>query len=119
MPARLISGLMFGLLAVDWHGCGARVRPPPKTASAGEVAEGWVLLFDGESLFGWQPGCKAIGRWSTARSGSRRGTGLLCTTSPFADFALKVDFRADKGTNSGVFSARRSATPTWPPTPTS
>ena len=29
--------------------------------------------------------------------------GLLCTTSEFADYVLKVDFRCPKGTNSGVF----------------
>src|SRR5262249_11422105 len=29
--------------------------------------------------------------------------GLLCTTSDFADYVLKVDFRAPKETNSGIF----------------
>ena len=29
--------------------------------------------------------------------------GLLCTTVPFDNYVLKVDFRAAKGTNSGIF----------------
>src|SRR5690606_20462972 len=39
--------------------------------------------------------------------------GLLHTTSPFADFELKCDFRAPKGTNSGIF-LRTPAVPTDP-----
>ena len=29
--------------------------------------------------------------------------GLLCTTTRFVDYELKLEFKADKGTNSGVF----------------
>jgi len=74
------------------------------TLSAEELAEGWVLLFDGETLFGWQPASKAD--WKVAEgviSASQGEPGLLVTTSQFADFMLKVDFRAAEGTNSGVF----------------
>ncbi len=69
-----------------------------------ELAEGWILLFDGETTFGWQAASKA--NWSVADgiiSVSEGEPGLLCTTSAFADFVLRVDFRNPKGTNSGVF----------------
>ena len=74
------------------------------TLSADEVAEGWISLFDGETLFGWEPATKA--NWAVADgviSVSEGERGLLCTTSDFADYQLKLSFRAAKGTNSGVF----------------
>lgn len=79
-----------------------------------ELAEGWISLFDGETLFGWQPATEA--NWTVADgaigvdSGER---GLLNTTSEFADYVLKVDFRAAAGTNSGVF-LRTPAVPVDP-----
>lgn len=69
-----------------------------------ELAAGWILLFDGETLFGWRPESKA--NWNVKDgtiSVSSGEPGLLRTTSQFADYELKVDFRAAKGTNSGVF----------------
>jgi len=75
----------------------------PNTLSAQEVQEGWLLLFDGETLFGWKPATKANWRVGDAAIRSDQGEpGLLCTTSSFADFVLKVDFRSPKGTTSGV-----------------
>lgn len=69
-----------------------------------ETAEGWVLLFDGETTFGWTPATEAD--WKVADgviSVSSGEAGLLCTNSEFADYVLKLDFRCPKGTNSGVF----------------
>ncbi|RIK81380.1 MAG: DUF1080 domain-containing protein [Planctomycetota bacterium] len=69
-----------------------------------EIADGWILLFDGESLFGWEAATKAD--WRVADGAivvSSGEPGLLNTTSRFADYVLKVDFRSAKGTNSGVF----------------
>lgn len=69
-----------------------------------EIEEGWILLFDGESLFGWEAATKA--NWAV-----KDGTitvdegepGLLCTTSEFGDFMLHVEFRNPPTTNSGIF----------------
>ena len=73
--------------------------------SADELAEGWILLFDGESLFGWtaahQADWKVVDGVITASQADQPG--LLHTTSQFGNFALKVDFRIEKGGNSGVF----------------
>ena len=69
-----------------------------------ERADGWILLFDGESLFGWKQANKA--NWKATDgviSVSKGEVGLLHTTSQFADYRLKVDFRSAKGTNSGIF----------------
>ncbi|HWA96933.1 MAG TPA: DUF1080 domain-containing protein [Pirellulales bacterium] len=69
-----------------------------------ELADGWILLFDGETLYGWQPTSDAD--WKVADgviSASTGSPGFLNTTSEFGDFQLRVDFRATPETNSGVF----------------
>jgi len=69
-----------------------------------ELADGWILLFDGETDFGWKAATKA--NWKVANgviSVSEGEKGLLATTSEFGDFVLKVDFRAPAATNSGIF----------------
>ena len=74
------------------------------TLTPAELDDGWILLFDGQTDFGWTAGSQA--NWKVADgaiSVSEGDKGLLATTSEFADFELKVDFRAAKGTNSGVF----------------
>ena len=80
-------------------------QPPPNTLTPAEVADGWILLFDGETAFGWAP--RGDARWDVAeglishRPGS--GGGMLSTTTEFADFQLRADFWADATVNSGVF----------------
>ena len=85
----------------------AATDPPttgPNTLTPDEQAAGWLLLFDGQTLFGWQPTSKAD--WKVAdgvisvTSGEK---GLLATTSQWADYRFKADFRAPAATNSGIF----------------
>ena len=87
----------------------------PNSLSKEELDDGWIQLFDGETLFGWEPGSKAD--WKVADgviSVTSGEPGLLHTTSEFADFLLRVDFRAPKETNSGIFLR----TPAVPKSPT-
>lgn len=82
----------------------ARAAKAPNTLSEQELNDGWILLFDGETTFGWKPNSEA--NWKVAEgaisvdAGQR---GLLNTTTQFGDYVLKVDFRAAAGTNSGIF----------------
>lgn len=72
--------------------------------SSEQVEAGWILLFDGETLYGWEPTSKAD--WRVVDGTIAVGTGepgLLCTTSPWADYELSLEFQAAAGTNSGVF----------------
>jgi hypothetical protein len=69
-----------------------------------QIAEGWINLFDGETLFGWQATSDA--NWKVENGEIRVSSGnqgWLMTTSDFADFALHVEFKAPATTNSGVF----------------
>ena len=71
------------------------------------ASEGWIQLFDGETLFGWtssDPGIqwKVVEGAITAGSG-KQPAGLLLTDVPFADYELVCEFRMSAGGNSGVF----------------
>ena len=69
-----------------------------------ELQEGWVNLFDGQSLYGWFIFGKANWRVEEGTIKVDRGEkSFLCTNLKLADYELKVDFRADAKTNSGVF----------------
>ncbi|MCU0959140.1 MAG: DUF1080 domain-containing protein [Pirellulaceae bacterium] len=80
------------------------VRDDPPRLSDELLAEGWIQLFDGQTLFGWQHHQRADWRVEdgaiVVSSGEK---GLLTTTAEFASYVLRADFRADPGTNSGIF----------------
>jgi hypothetical protein len=93
-----------------------RAAETHNTLTPEELADGWILLFDGETDFGWKAASQA--NWKVADgaiSVSEGEKGLLVTTSEFGDYQLKVDFRAAKQTNSGIF-LRTPAVPTDPAT---
>lgn len=69
-----------------------------------ELADGWIALFDGETLYGWRPQEAANFRVIDGTIVVDQGAQcLLCTTTQFSDYVLKVDFRSDPMTNSGIF----------------
>ena len=68
-----------------------------------EVSEGWISLFDGESLYGWAQEGKAQWRAADGVVTAEGGAGWLRSTSAFADCVLKLDFRTGAEGNSGVF----------------
>ena len=64
-----------------------------------EITEGWISLFDGHSLFGWESNAADV-NWSvadgaiTADAGPK---GLLLTYTPFADYQFRCDYRMAAG----------------------
>lgn len=96
----LIGAALCALLVLRVWGAEA----PANSLTPQEKEAGWLLLFDGETQFGWQPSTEA--NWTVSEGRIRVDAGepgLLCTTTPFADFRLKLEFRAAPQTNSGVF----------------
>ncbi|HEU4754487.1 MAG TPA: DUF1080 domain-containing protein, partial [Armatimonadota bacterium] len=83
----------------------AAAAQQPNTLTRSEIEDGWILLFDGETPFGWAPRGEA--RWAAAGGvltpvpGS--GKGVLSTTTEFPNYRLKVDFWIDDVANSGIF----------------
>jgi hypothetical protein len=86
-----------------WVGTSAALAQQQRLTEE-QLREGWLQLFDGETLYGWQPTSDAD--W-TVVDGSIRVTsgqpGFLITTSQFADYELHVEFLAPAETNSGIF----------------
>ncbi len=69
-----------------------------------ELSNGWISLFDGQTLFGWVP--QGDADWRVEDGAIVVSSGqkcLLCTSCYFDSYVLRVDFRADKETNSGIF----------------
>jgi len=86
--------------------------------SAGERAEGWRLLFNGRDLSGWGSfnGGSPSPNWAvrdgalvlTAKTGQMSG-GDLVTKESFGAFELTLDWKVERGGNSGVFYLARNA----------
>ncbi|WP_196784374.1 3-keto-disaccharide hydrolase [Crateriforma conspicua] len=69
-----------------------------------EASEGWIRLFDGHTLFGWDIAGNANWRIEDGTLVADQGeVSLLCTSIPWADYELSVQFKATPTTNSGVF----------------
>lgn len=93
---RSLYSLLFILLLPATHA--ADVITPE------QAAEGWIALFDGQSLFGWQATSDANWRVEDGEIRVDAGKeGWLMTTSEFADYELHVEFKAPPTTNSGIF----------------
>src|SRR6266542_2108097 len=80
------------------------------TLTPKEAAEGWILLFDGKSLKGWQGRATSVpnttGDWSVENGSivcGGRVPSWLSGDAVFSDFELKVEFRGGEKVNSGVF----------------
>jgi hypothetical protein len=79
--------------------------PSSSSLTAAEIAEGWIMLSDGKTMFGWEP--RGAADWKvedgTISSPTGGGPGMLATTTEFADFELHAEFWVDAAANSGVF----------------
>jgi hypothetical protein len=72
------------------------------TLSTGEIAEGWISLFDGESSFGWQIQGEASVEKGVLHLGGAKATKAVFTTA-FGDYDLHMSYRAlAKDTNKEV-----------------
>jgi hypothetical protein len=109
----LMVGLGIGVAA----GLGS-AQAQQNTLTHKETAEGWKLLFNGQSLDGWEPlatsSPAATGDW-TVENGSLvcpgTSAGWLASNDAFTNFELKLQFRGSEKVNSGVFlrSAKEGA----------
>ncbi|MGQ0637473.1 MAG: 3-keto-disaccharide hydrolase [Planctomycetaceae bacterium] len=82
-------------------------QPPPNTLTPEEQAQGWRLLFDGQSPRGWRGYRQQTppAAWR-ARDGAlvcAGHAGDLITADLFDNFELLVDWKVARGGNSGIF----------------
>jgi cytochrome c len=92
---------------------GRRAEPPPgalfapNTLTDAQRADGWRLLFDGESSAGWRgfrqetlPDGWEVQDGALVRSGPG---GDIVTEEQFTDFELSLEWKLEPGGNSGLF----------------
>ncbi|MDR0698627.1 MAG: DUF1080 domain-containing protein [Tannerella sp.] len=85
------------------------------TLTQKEKGEGWKLLFDGKNFDGWRK-CNATGmaaNWEISeeamkvkrgeKAGSGQGGDILFAGEKFSDFELSIEWKIEKGGNSGIF----------------
>lgn len=80
----------------------AATAAEPVPAGPADADAGFVPLFDGASLLGWQgatQGYEVVDRELRCRKGSG---GKLLTEKEFSDFVLRFDFRLTPGANNGL-----------------
>lgn len=82
------------------------------TLTAEERAEGWKLLFDGQSTQGWRgynqetlPENWVVedGTLKSLGQGGDIGGDIVYETQPFENFELTLDWKIEEGGNSGIF----------------
>jgi hypothetical protein len=91
------STIVIAFLAACLHGQNKAITPA-------EAADGWIQLFDGESLFGWTRDGAA--KWKAENGlliSDPSAAGYLRTNSAFADFLLRCEFRIEAGGASGIY----------------
>lgn len=90
----------------------------PNTLTAREKSEGWKLLFNGRDLDGWKTynGGSPTQSWKvqdealmlTANSGKMSGADLV-TADSYGAFELTLDWKVERGGNSGVLYLAQKA----------
>lgn len=76
---------------------------PPKLLSQEQLDDGWIALFDGQTLFGWTPNSDTDWSVKEGEIVSTGPPGLLVSTTRFQDYELACEVWLEQGGNSGLF----------------
>jgi hypothetical protein len=89
-------------------------EPADNTLSSKEKETGWILLFDGKSLGGWQTSSSQPSKVPVEeRSINPHGCGgyMMIHEKTWSNYVLALDFKISKGCNSGIFIRTHPLTP--------
>ena len=82
--------------------------------TSAEKKDGWLLLFDGQTLNGWMTSEAKPSRRPVEQScmnPHQCGHYMMVHTQQWSNFVLTLDFKISKGCNSGIFVRTASLTP--------
>jgi hypothetical protein len=88
---RIVALILVPLLALAARSAD---EPKPNTLTPKEIADGWLLLFDGETTFGWHSPNDS--KWTIAGgllAPQADKPGLLVTTSAFSHFEISFEYQ--------------------------
>jgi len=116
MPLRLLLLSALSVFSFAFASCTRPASTTVNTLTEAEKAEGWRLLFDGQTLNGWRgfhqqivPAAwkvedNAITKIPMGKNAEGRvieGPDLI-TTEQYGDFELQLEWKISKGGNSGI-----------------
>src|ERR1700704_1115391 len=106
---RLLATCLLLAIAIPCQAQNAK----PNTLTPKEIADGWILLFDGETTFGWTlnaPFKKGqLKVTDNALDFSDFGECAIWTTTAFCAFDLRFEYLSDTGdTDIGVQTSTRN-----------
>ena len=114
--------LLAAMMTISLFACGEKQKSPeklyaeidlsaaPNTLSKKEIDNGWQLLFDGKTFNGWHgynmqsiPDVWAIedGAFTMSPTGGHESQDII-TNGIYRNFALTVEYKLSKGSNSGI-----------------
>lgn len=89
---------------------------PAEELTEAEKADGWVSLFDGKTLDGWE--CNEKYNGFNVEDGAIVSSGKYChlfyVKEKFGDFEFKADFKINKGGNGGLYIKVPAKKAGWP-----
>ena len=107
LPSALAAACLLALAACGSTGEPVADTAPANVLTAADEAEGWTLLFNGETTRGWRgfrredvPEGWVVEDGTLHRAGSG---GDIMTEDQFDDFELRLQWKISKGGNSGIF----------------
>jgi hypothetical protein len=98
-----MRALWFVALLILWSGAAQAQEAKPNALTPQQIADGWIMLFDGETDFGWKP-LEGTGWHAQDGALAAMGTGrsILATTTVFGDFELTAEASAEGEGQSGL-----------------
>lgn len=99
-------------------GCTLVGRTPPLAAEEEKAADGWISLFDGQSLKGWKAS-ENKDSWSVQDGalvcdGPRSHLFYVGDDKPFVNFEFQAEVKTTPGSNAGIYFHTRYQEVGWP-----
>jgi hypothetical protein len=82
-------------------------KPKPNTLTPKEIADGWILLFDGETTFGWKVDGDATVKEGELILGGKGATTATCKTT-FLNYRMNIVVAVPGGRSSNSMTVERS-----------
>jgi hypothetical protein len=85
-----------------------QAQPKPNTLTPKEIADGWILLFDGETTFGWTGSGAKVEKGTLVLGGDKSAE--FVTTMRFGDYELYFEYDAEGAGIRSIEAVRRKST---------
>jgi hypothetical protein len=88
---RVLAVCLLFAIAIPCHAQGDKLKP--NTLTPKEIADGWILLFDGETTFGWTEHPAVSVDQGTLHFRKYKSEYVVSSTSSFSEFELSLEYQ--------------------------